>query len=180
MNSIYFNMGVKSIQTIRSELGLDNDTEASNFIKPTVDEKKTAASTDPMIPAARVDMSGTHQGGFSGQDQVQDSALNGAQIANLVDIVHRCSIGDVPLESGKAIARASFPLLTPEIIDLIFRDVVVKKPEENTQASVGSPSIPTGGLPKKIESPSTTENKPPKALAKETPDNAPEVGNGPK
>lgn len=180
MNSIYFNMGVKSIQTIRSELGLDNDTEASNFVKPTVEEKKTAAETDPMNPAARVDMSGTHQAGFGGQDQVQDSALNGAQIANLVDIVHRCSIGDVPLESGKAIARASFPLLTPEIIDLIFRDVIVKKPEEISQDKVGSPSIPTGGLPKKVESPSTTENKPPKALAKETPDNAPEVGNNPK
>ena len=175
MNSIYFNMGVKSIQTIRSELGLDNDTEASNFIKPVVDEKQTATSTDPMNPAARIDMSSTHQGGFNSQDQVQDSALNGAQIANLVDIVHRCSIGDIPMESGKAIARASFPLLTPEIIDLIFRDVVLKKPEEMPQASP-SPSINTTGLPKS----STVEGKPPREMTKVNPDNAPEDGNAPK
>lgn len=146
MNSIYFNMGVKSIQTIRAELGLDNDTEASNLIKPTVEEKTTATAQDPTNPAARIDMSGTHQGGFTGGDQVQDSALNGAQIANLVDIVHRCTIGDIPIESGKSIARASFPLLTPEIIELIFRDVVVNKLDVEK-----SPSIPSGGLPKKVK-----------------------------
>ena len=145
-------------------------SEASNFIKPVVDEKQTATSTDPMNPAARVDMSSTHQGGFNAQDQVQDSALNGAQIANLVDIVHRCSIGDIPMESGKAIARASFPLLTPEIIDLIFRDVVIKKPEEISQAREPSPSINTTGLPKS----STVEGKPPREMTKVNPDN--EIG----
>ena len=79
------------------------------------------------------------------------------------------------MESGKAIARASFPLLTPEIIDLIFRDVVLKKPEEMPQAS-SSPSINTTGLPKS----STVEGKPPREMTKVNPDNAPEDGNAPK
>lgn len=138
MNNVYHSMGVKSIQTIRAELGLDNDTEASNFIKPIVDEKKGATEIDPMNPSSRIE-SGSATQGIGGGDQVQDSALNGAQIANLVDIIHRCSIGEIPMESGKAIARASFPAITPEIIDLMFRDVVVKIPEPVQPLSSSSP-----------------------------------------
>ena len=138
MNNVYHSMGVKSIQTIRAELGLDNDTEASNFIKPIVDEKKGATEIDPMNPSSRIE-SGSATQGIGGGEQVQDSALNGAQIANLVDIIHRCSIGEIPMESGKAIARASFPAITPEIIDLMFRDVVVKIPAPVQPVSSSSP-----------------------------------------
>lgn len=157
MNNIYHSMGVKSIQTIRSELGLDNDTEASNFIKPIVDEKKGATEIDPMNPSSRVE-SGSATQGIGGGEQVQDSALNGAQIANLVDIIHRCTIGEIPMESGKAIARASFPAITPEIIDLMFRDVVVKIPEpvqpvssssaEKLDSTEPPPNLPAAKAPK--------------------------------
>ena len=156
MNNVYHSMGVKSIQTIRAELGLDNDTEASNFIKPIVDEKKGATEIDPMNPSSRIE-SGSATQGIGGGDQVQDSALNGAQIANLVDIIHRCSIGEIPMESGKAIARASFPAITPEIIDLMFRDVVVKIPEpvqpvssssaEKLDKPEGPPNLPATKSP---------------------------------
>jgi hypothetical protein len=157
MNNVYHSMGVKSIQTIRSELGLDNDTEASNFIKPIVDEKKGATEIDPMNPSSRVESGNTTQG-IGGGEQVQDSALNGAQIANLVDIIHRCTIGEIPMESGKAIARASFPAITPEIIDLMFRDVVVKIPEpvqpvssssaEKLDSTEPPPNLPAAKAPK--------------------------------
>lgn len=138
MNNVYHSMGVKSIQTIRAELGLDNDTEASNFIKPIVDEKKGATEIDPMNPSSRIE-SGSSTQGIGGGEGVQDTALNGAQIANLVDIIHRCSIGEIPMESGKAIARASFPAITPEIINLMFRDVVVKIPAPIQTVSSSSP-----------------------------------------
>lgn len=151
MNNVYHSMGVKSIQTIRAELGLDNDTEASNFIKPIVDEKKGATEIDPMNPSSRIE-SGSATQGIGGGDQVQDSALNGAQIANLVDIIHRCSIGEIPMESGKAIARASFPAITPEIIDLMFRDVVVKIPAPVQPVSSSSPE--------KLDSAETPPNLP--------------------
>jgi len=157
MNNVYHSMGVKSIQTIRSELGLDNDTEASNFIKPIVDEKKGATEIDPMNPSSRIE-SGSATQGIGGGEQVQDSALNGAQIANLVDIIHRCTIGEIPMESGKAIARASFPAITPEIIDLMFRDVVVKIPEpvqplssssaEKLDSTEPPPNLPAAKAPK--------------------------------
>ena len=157
MNNVYHSMGVKSIQTIRAELGLDNDTEASNFIKPIVDEKKGATEVDPMNPSSRIE-SGSATQGIGGGEQVQDSALNGAQIANLVDIIHRCSIGEIPMESGKAIARASFPAITPEIIDLMFRDVVVKIPEpvqpvssssaEKLDSTEPPPNLPAAKAPK--------------------------------
>jgi hypothetical protein len=157
MNNIYHSMGVKSIQTIRSELGLDNDTEASNFIKPIINEEKGATEIDPMNPSSRVE-SGSATQGIGGGEQVQDSALNGAQIANLVDIIHRCTIGEIPMESGKAIARASFPAITPEIIDLMFRDVVVKIPEpvqpvssssaEKLDSTEPPPNLPAAKAPK--------------------------------
>ena len=151
MNNIYHSMGVKSIQTIRAELGLDNDTEASNFIKPIVNEEKGATEIDPMNPSSRIE-SGSATQGIGGGDQVQDSALNGAQIANLVDIIHRCSIGEIPMESGKAIARASFPAITPEIINLMFRDVVVKIPAPVQPVSSSSPE--------KLDSTETPPNLP--------------------
>lgn len=154
MNNVYHSMGVKSIQTIRSELGLDNDTESSNFIKPIVDEKKGATEIDPMNPSSRIE-SGSATQGVGGSEQVQDSALNGAQIANLVDIIHRCSVGEIPMESGKAIARASFPAITPEIINLMFRDVVVKIPEpvssssaEKLDSTESPPNLPATKSPK--------------------------------
>jgi len=142
MNNMYHSMGVKSIQTIRAEIGLDNDTESSNFIKPTIDSEASATDTDPMTGSPRISTTSSGSAGGGG-GEVQDSALNGSQIANLIDVVHRCTIGEIPIESGKAIARASFPSLTTEIIQLIFRDVVVKVP------SVESPAPEVHKIPKR-------------------------------
>jgi hypothetical protein len=55
---------------------------------------------------------------------VAATALNGAQISSLVDIVMQSSAGAVPVSSAKAIVQAAFPTLPAATIDAIFADVV--------------------------------------------------------
>jgi hypothetical protein len=55
---------------------------------------------------------------------VAATALNGAQIASLVDIVMQSAAGAVPVSSAKAIVQAAFPTLPPATIDAIFADVI--------------------------------------------------------
>jgi hypothetical protein len=55
---------------------------------------------------------------------VAATALNGAQISSLVDIVMQSSAGAVPVSSAKAIVQAAFPTLPATTIDAIFADVL--------------------------------------------------------
>jgi hypothetical protein len=55
---------------------------------------------------------------------VAATALNGAQISSLVDIVMQSAAGAVPVSSAKAIVQAGFPTLTAEQVNAIFADVV--------------------------------------------------------
>ena len=55
---------------------------------------------------------------------VAATALNGAQIASLVDIVMQSAAGAVPVSSAKAIVQAAFPTLPATTIDAIFADVL--------------------------------------------------------
>ena len=61
---------------------------------------------------------------------VQATALNGAQVAALVEIALKVATGELPRESAKAIARAAFPLVSDELIDAIFESIVPKPPAE--------------------------------------------------
>jgi hypothetical protein len=59
-----------------------------------------------------------------GTTDVAATALNGAQITSLVDIVMQSAAGAVPVTSAKAIVQAAFPTLPPATIDAIFADVL--------------------------------------------------------
>jgi hypothetical protein len=59
-----------------------------------------------------------------GTTDVAATALNGAQIASLVDIVMQSAAGAVPVTSAKAIVGAAFPTLPAITIDAIFADVL--------------------------------------------------------
>jgi hypothetical protein len=69
---------------------------------------------------------------------VAATALNGAQITSLVDIVMQSAAGAVPVTSAKAIVQAAFPTLPPATIDAIFADVLpgTLQPTEVIQSSV--------------------------------------------
>jgi phage gp29-like protein len=51
---------------------------------------------------------------------VQATALNGAQVTSLVDLVAQVASKAIPVETGKAIAKASFPLVAVATIDAMF------------------------------------------------------------
>jgi hypothetical protein len=55
---------------------------------------------------------------------VAATALNGAQITSLVDIVMQSAAGAVPVTSAKAIVAAAFPTLPAAVVDAIFADVL--------------------------------------------------------
>jgi hypothetical protein len=79
-------------------------------------------STTPDTPAQVV--AGSTQA--STQPDLASTALNGAQIASLLEIVTQVSTGMIPLASAKAIAIASFPFLDQSVIASIFDPIEVK------------------------------------------------------
>jgi hypothetical protein len=62
--------------------------------------------------------------GATATADVAATALNGAQIASLVDIVMQSAAGAVPVTSAKAIVGAAFPTLPLATVDAIFADVI--------------------------------------------------------
>jgi len=69
---------------------------------------------------------------------VAATALNGAQISSLIDIVMQSAAGAVPVTSAKAIVGAAFPTLPAATVDAIFADVLpgTLQPTEVIQSSV--------------------------------------------
>jgi hypothetical protein len=59
----------------------------------------------------------------SGATDVAATALNGAQITSLVDIVMQAASDMLPVSSAKAVVRAAFPTLSTAQVDEIFKDV---------------------------------------------------------
>lgn len=69
---------------------------------------------------------------------VAGSALNGAQIASMVEILIQAATGVLPIDSAKGVMRASFPTLTAQQIDDIFTGITAGSvnPEEVAMDSV--------------------------------------------
>lgn len=72
---------------------------------------------------------------------VASTALNGAQISSLLEIVNQLATGLIPVESAKAIALASFPFLPDSTISSIFDPVRVNK---NVPTDAVQPSLVRG------------------------------------
>lgn len=124
-NQSYVSMGVKSRQTVAQELGLDWDTELTN--QQEYAEQMGAAGSLPDTPgldtpsdiAPDIDAP-------ANQSQVADTALNGAQITSLVDLAAKAQAGELPVASAKAIAMASFPSVSSQLIASIFDEIKPK------------------------------------------------------
>jgi hypothetical protein len=101
-NQTYMTMGIKSAQTVTQELGLNFDAEQRNI------EQQAEKMASEIAP------------GQEDSSQVSDSALNGLQIENLVGIVMRVATGQIPVEVGRSIASAAFPLMPQDQVNAIF------------------------------------------------------------
>lgn len=83
-------------------------------------ELKAILETIPGLTAD--DASGT--AGAAEAGDVQATALNGAQIASLLELAINASTGALPKESAIAIAKAAFPLMTDQEVEAIFKSIV--------------------------------------------------------
>jgi hypothetical protein len=65
---------------------------------------------------------------------VAGTALNGAQIASMVEILIQAATGVLPVESAKGVMRASFPTLTDAQINEIFSGIIAGSVNPNEVA----------------------------------------------
>ena len=61
-------------------------------------------------------------------EAVQDTALNGAQVASLLQIVQAAAQAGIPKETARAMVRASFPALSDQTINQIVDPIQPEKP----------------------------------------------------
>lgn len=83
----------------------------------------------PLKTQAMIDAEASQDGA-----QVSATALNGAQIASMVDILVQAASGILPVESAKGVMSASFPTLTAQQIDDIFSGIVAGSVDPNQLA----------------------------------------------
>lgn len=108
---------VKSPQTIASGYGLDWSQEVANFSEHEDADLDGGALSGPLSGASITDA-----------DDLAKTALNGAQVAALVEILQQAAIGAIPKGSVAPIIEAAFPNLTTDAVQRIV------KPLENFKA----------------------------------------------
>ena len=78
-----------------------------------------SAAVTPTIGAPSIDEAAP----ASEAANVAGTALNGAQIASMVEILIQAATGVLPVESAKGVMRASFPTLSDQQVDEIFTGI---------------------------------------------------------
>lgn len=119
-----------------------------------------------------------------GGEAVQDTAMNGAQVSSLIQIVEAAGSGTIPKETAQAIIQAAFPALGADRVNAIINPVKVKEKAEPApvpalgaaQAPPAAPAAPKAApaapaTPKAQPEPSLTEGKVAKAAKKIKPIN---------
>lgn len=102
--------------------GLPGSFEVGGSSAPVTDDTEAAD-----IPQGEVPLEG---------ENIQQQALNGAQITSLVEIASQVAEGLLPLATGEAIIAASFPSLTAAQIEAIVRPLAdFEKPVEEPPPS---------------------------------------------
>ena len=64
------------------------------------------------------------------QSSVQETALNGAQVTSLLNIIQQVSTGQLPLDTAKEVIGGSFPFMSTEQIDAMLKPLVNFKPQQ--------------------------------------------------
>lgn len=117
----YYDMGLWSPQTITADSGKNYEEEQRNIAKA-----REESLENPMLPNSNNDSLATNSQSNElpiqndGPDQVQDTALNGAQVTSLVDLATQVAQGILPMETAQGIASAAFPAVSKELIGQIF------------------------------------------------------------
>lgn len=81
---------------------------------------------------------------------VQQTALNGAQVASLQEMVRAAAAKEIPLEAVAPMMQISFPNTRPELIQTLITSLTgfePAKPEPQVQPGASPPGAPDGGNP---------------------------------
>ncbi|NBW09716.1 MAG: phage portal protein [Caulobacteraceae bacterium] len=114
--------GWLSVNEIRSLEGLDPVDGGDIYLSPlnmtpinanTQQAPEAQSTTAPLSPS--VDVAAT--------------ALNGAQVTSLLEIVTQASQGLITIDTAKALVGAAFPTLSQQTIDAIFGRMVIQSPD---------------------------------------------------
>jgi predicted Zn-dependent peptidase len=92
--------------------GLDTVTEEDNQDAKTIDTTTTNEVALPVAPSA----------------PISNTALNGAQVTSLLDILAQVSSSVIPKESAKATIQFAFPGVDATLVDSMLNSIVPKAP----------------------------------------------------
>jgi HK97 family phage portal protein len=133
VDKIYSEIGALNRDEIRAQHGRGkieggsaylvqlNQAPLDQVAKASLDQLKGVKPADDPKPEAQDPAIATDaEAPVAAPDDVQSAALNGAQIASMLEIVQQVATGALPVESAKALTSASFPTLTPGQVDGIF------------------------------------------------------------
>ena len=131
--------GTLSRETAMSEAGRDPLAEAEKMRLEGGTE--TAGGEPAILPDAGGDV--------PADTNVAGTALNGAQVASLLDILGRVTSGNLPFETARGAIKAAFPLLSDPQIEAMMKPLVGFRP---TADASGNPITPpaagqSGGPP---------------------------------
>lgn len=135
------NAGVVTVDELRASRGLDprgkdrgGERLVSIALPATAPDPTPVAPTGPTADVAEV----------AGVEKAADAALNGAQVASLLEIVSQVAMGQIPRASGIAIITAAFPL-TPAQAEGIMGPVgtpAFTPAPEGGEAAPAAPAAP--------------------------------------
>jgi hypothetical protein len=95
---------------------------------PLMTETGATATTIEATPTASIPAPQAPQVAEPAQDaapveNVAATALNGAQIASMLEVIAQVTSGLIPISAAKAVMAASFPMLSSAQVDEIFADI---------------------------------------------------------
>jgi SPP1 gp7 family putative phage head morphogenesis protein len=119
-NADIWTVGERRLSTGMSLLGDSRDDEIAGLTSgmPSFDLGQGGPQPD-----ADASVSDAAAIAASPDQSLQSTALNGAQVAALVEIVTAVTAGVLPVSAGIAMVAAAFPLLTADQVTAIFEDV---------------------------------------------------------
>ena len=132
----YMEMGLWSPQTITAESGKNFEEEQRNITKAKEEmaqkdsemnqkyKQGQSVQSDQPVEPNQVDAPANDL-----SKEIQDTALNGAQVNSLLDLATQVAQGLLPIDSAKAIATAAFPAVSTDLISQIFEPIKPKPPE---------------------------------------------------
>lgn len=127
--------------TSAQEMPDDDEEDMPETTQP-VTPDAAASSTEPVIDPTSPDATKA----AAASSQLQGTALNGAQITGMLDIVSAVAEGKLPHDGGKAILAAAFPMLPPEMLSAIIDTIEVKEPAP-APAPAPEPTAPADEAP---------------------------------